>query len=316
MKKTFSKFLATAAAVSMLASVATVVNADDTAVEAPAYNFTFRTVEAGAIITGVENAAEATEITIPAEVKATTTNENGEAVETAYAVVGIDNLAFADLTTLAVVNAPSSITLENMGDVAFITKTSIAAYLEAELGMNPYEVTVDNKDAVVNYIAAEFKYNDKEAEWTTDELAEVAAKFQNKAKLAGATEDMNIVDAVALMIKNEAAMNLSEATAAKFDLWVNSITYTNMAVLAEEGSAIAEYVKGKELLGLKSSVALLGDANLDGEVSVRDCATIAKALAKGAEDVAKLPACSDYNQDGEITVRDAAALARELAKKK
>ncbi len=302
MKKTFSKFLATAAAVSMLATVSSVVNADEAAAE---YNFTFRTVEAGAIITGVENAADATELTLPAEVV------DGE---NTLAVVGVDNLAFADLTTLAVVNAPSSLTIANMGDVAFITKTSIAAYLEAELGMNPYEVTVDNKDAVVNYVATEFKYNDKEADWTAEELEEVAVKFQNKAKLAGATEDMNVVDAVALMIKNEAAMNLSESTAAKFDLWVNSITYTNMAVLAEEGTEAATYVEGKALLGLKSSVDLLGDANLDGEVNVRDCAAIAKALAKGEADT--LPACADYNQDGEVSVRDAAALARVLATKK
>lgn len=305
MKKTFSKFFATVAAVSMLASVATVVNADDATVEAPAYNFTFRTVEAGAIITGVENVADATELTIPAEVV------DGE---NTLAVVGVDNLAFADLTTLAVVNAPSSLTIANMGDVAFVTKTSIAAYLEAELGMNPYEVTVDNKDAVVNYVATEFKYNDKEADWTAEELEEVAVKFQNKAKLAGATEDMNVVDAVALMIKNEAAMNLSESTAAKFDLWVNSITYTNMTALAEEGTEAATYIEGKALLGLKSSVALLGDANLDGEVNVRDCAAIAKALAKGEADT--LPACADYNEDGEISVRDAAALARALATKK
>ena len=59
---------------------------------------------------------------------------------------------------------------------------------------------------------------------------------------------------------------------------------------------------------------LYGDANLDGEVNVRDCATIAKALAKGKEAVAKLPVNADYNRDGEITVRDAAALAKTLAK--
>ncbi len=58
---------------------------------------------------------------------------------------------------------------------------------------------------------------------------------------------------------------------------------------------------------------LLGDANLDGKVNVRDCAAIASALANGTAD--KLPQKnSDYNQDGKVNVRDAAALAADLAK--
>lgn len=58
---------------------------------------------------------------------------------------------------------------------------------------------------------------------------------------------------------------------------------------------------------------LLGDANLDKKVNVRDCAYIASMLAKGAAD--KLPQKeSDYNQDGKVNVRDAAALASALAK--
>ena len=56
---------------------------------------------------------------------------------------------------------------------------------------------------------------------------------------------------------------------------------------------------------------LLGDANEDGVVNVRDAAFIAKALAKGEEDT--LPDNSDYNQDGKINVRDAAAIAKYLA---
>lgn len=58
---------------------------------------------------------------------------------------------------------------------------------------------------------------------------------------------------------------------------------------------------------------LLGDANLDGKVNVRDCAAIASALAKGK--AADLPQKNaDYNQDGKVNVRDAAALAADLAK--
>ncbi len=57
-----------------------------------------------------------------------------------------------------------------------------------------------------------------------------------------------------------------------------------------------------------------GDANGDGEVNVRDCAAIAKALAKGT--IAELPISADFNGDGSITVRDAAALAKSLATSK
>lgn len=56
-----------------------------------------------------------------------------------------------------------------------------------------------------------------------------------------------------------------------------------------------------------------GDANSDGKTDVRDCAAIARALAKGT--TAELPISADYNADGEITVRDAAAIAKSLAEK-
>lgn len=59
---------------------------------------------------------------------------------------------------------------------------------------------------------------------------------------------------------------------------------------------------------------LLGDANEDGVLNVRDCALIASKLAK--ELVNELPGYSDYNGDGIIDVRDAAAIARDLAKGK
>lgn len=56
---------------------------------------------------------------------------------------------------------------------------------------------------------------------------------------------------------------------------------------------------------------LRGDANLDSKVNVRDCATIATALAQGK--VSSLTEEADYNCDGSINVRDAAAIASFLA---
>ena len=57
-----------------------------------------------------------------------------------------------------------------------------------------------------------------------------------------------------------------------------------------------------------------GDANGDGEVSVRDASTIARFLAEQRID--ELPLSADFNGDGEVSVRDAAAIAAALAKGK
>ena len=58
---------------------------------------------------------------------------------------------------------------------------------------------------------------------------------------------------------------------------------------------------------------VLGDANDDGKLDVRDAAHIARMLAQRNAD--KLPAKADFNGDGKTDVRDAAAIARFLAKK-
>ena len=59
---------------------------------------------------------------------------------------------------------------------------------------------------------------------------------------------------------------------------------------------------------------ILGDANSDGKVTVRDCAYIAGCLSRGKANM--LPDSADYNGDGIKNVRDAAAISKELANKK
>ena len=59
---------------------------------------------------------------------------------------------------------------------------------------------------------------------------------------------------------------------------------------------------------------LLGDANGDGTLNIRDCAEIAKFAAQGKTD--SLPDTADYNNDGKKNVRDGAAISKELAKVK
>ena len=56
---------------------------------------------------------------------------------------------------------------------------------------------------------------------------------------------------------------------------------------------------------------VVGDANGDGKLNVRDAANIAYMLATGKVD--QLPEEADFNGDGKINVRDAAAIAKFLA---
>lgn len=58
---------------------------------------------------------------------------------------------------------------------------------------------------------------------------------------------------------------------------------------------------------------ILGDANLDGLVNVRDASYIAKMIVQGR--ASSLPLCADYNMDQVINIRDAAALASALVRR-
>ncbi|MBQ3566493.1 MAG: Ig-like domain-containing protein, partial [Oscillospiraceae bacterium] len=85
---------------------------------------------------------------------------------------------------------------------------------------------------------------------------------------------------------------------------------TTTSTEAETTAASGETTVTTTVTG-EASEALCGDANNDGDVTVRDCATIARLLAEKRTN--ELPAWADYNGDGEVTVRDAAALSRAIA---
>ena len=59
------------------------------------------------------------------------------------------------------------------------------------------------------------------------------------------------------------------------------------------------------------AAVVLGDANGDGNLNVRDAAFIANKLAQGRGD--ELPPEADFNEDGKVNVRDAAGIAKFLA---
>ena len=56
---------------------------------------------------------------------------------------------------------------------------------------------------------------------------------------------------------------------------------------------------------------VIGDANGDNALNVRDAANIAKYLSRGEAEL--LPSNADFNEDGKVDVRDAAAIAKFLS---
>lgn len=61
------------------------------------------------------------------------------------------------------------------------------------------------------------------------------------------------------------------------------------------------------------SSGVLGDADGNKKLDVRDAAMIAQYVATGK--ASRLPECADYNGDGVVNVRDAAAIARRLSQR-
>ncbi len=224
-----------------------------------------------------------------------------------YDVAGVDELAFADLKNLTSVYIPDTLNHEYMSNIAFATETSIADYI--------YNSMADDYDekAFLSLVAETMEYNGKTEGWTDDELAEVKAKLNEQAALAGVTDGMDAGEAMVLMIKNRDKMNLSETTRAYFELWIATIPCSNITAHVNPNTS------SSEVLDMISAVSglnvvytyLTGDANHDGVINVRDCAFIANSLANG--NPKELPDSSDYNSDGLINVRDAAALAAFLA---
>ncbi|MGN0612631.1 MAG: dockerin type I domain-containing protein [Porcipelethomonas sp.] len=82
-------------------------------------------------------------------------------------------------------------------------------------------------------------------------------------------------------------------------------------IMGYSGSTAEAYAEKYERDFVSLDGYIIGDANEDGVVNVRDAAFIAQKLAKGLAD--ELPSFADFNEDGNINVRDAAAIAKFLA---
>lgn len=301
----FTKFLAVAGAVSMLASaIPFAVSADDADATQPSYEFDKVTVGEGdeakvcAVIKNVTTADE--EFTIPATVK------DGE---DEFSVVGVSDYAFILCENLNVVSVPDSLTIDNTGNVAFLTSSAISKYLDAELA------PAATFDDVIKYVAEKANY--KNGNYTDADLADLAVKFRNKVNKVDISAATTVEGKLALLIKNVDKMGLSQNNLDNFNLWISAVKYDGFKLKGNEGIPMAEYAKGKEMLGMvyeATAAYIIGDADGNGRVTIMDCRWIAQRIANRDPDltVEKYPA-ADYNQDGKITIKDASDLARDIA---
>ncbi len=292
----FTKFLAVAGAVSMLASAIpfAVSAADEEA--APETKIV---VDANGIVTEVMTTEE--EVTIPATA---TVGENE------VAVVGVADYAFVLCDNLNVVNVPDSLTIEKTGNVAFLTSTDIVKYLDGELAAS---ATIDD---VIKYVAEKAKY--KNGNYTDADLAELSVKLRKKVSAVDISAATTVEGKIALLMKNVNNMDISNTNKENFNLWISSVKYDDLTLKGTEEAPMKAYAEGKAILGMKYVAAagfVLGDANGDGVFNIRDAAWIAIKRAQGDDlPIEKNPA-ADFNGDGIVNIRDAAAMAIYFAKR-
>lgn len=303
MRKSIFKFVATAAAVSMIATAASavMVNAEDATYE----NYTYRLEDNNAIITGYTDST-VTSLDVISEIK------DGD---NTYSVVGIDDLAFSNLDNITSVTLPASLQEGKISDIAFVTKKNIEKFINEELGSEPTEA-----DAIA-YIAKAVKYAGKTEGWTEEELAAVKEKTVNAMVKAGIpaadiTADKINADMVLVVLKNTDKLGITASSIAAIDEWADTVKIYDTKITAPEGSDAAKWIEKIE--GKMGASYLRGDANHDDKVNVRDCAYIARELAKMGDEKTisyETNPAADYNLDKTVNIRDAAALARDLANK-
>ena len=316
----FKKFFAVLSAVSMLASVAAVnASAADDAVltsvggedSAKPYSFEYDITADGAVVRNVNVAAGIEEVEIP------------EKTDAGITVVGVEDFAFANADVATIV-VPDTFKLDSIGSVAFLTKDDIDAFLIAE-GFDITEELTEDNDTAAAYVANKVKFMGKK-NWkgNEEELAAANTVFENVFNTVGGetagefVEKLYTIADTSTVVRAEdedTLEKMSEKSYNNFQAWVQTIP-VNVTLKGTKGSAAEEYANGKALVKVdfaEGHTHLRGDANGDGIVNVRDCATIANALAFKNFEKIKCMDCADYNEDKEVTVRDAAQLANAIA---
>ena len=314
----FKKFFAVLSAVSMLASVAAVnASADEIPGADPAsrpYSFEYDLTAEGAVVKNVTVAAGIDEVEIP------------DQTDAGIKIVGVEDFAFANADVATIV-CPDTFKLDSIGTVAFLTKEDINEFVYGEGLEVPADIEVVSVGTAA-YIANTVKFMGKD-DWNgdEDELSPAANVFENvfdkvggetPGEFAAALYTIADTSTVVRAEDEDTLEKMSEKSYDNFQAWVKTIP-VNVTLKGTKGTAAEDYANGKALVGVsfaEKETHLIGDANQDGVVNVRDCAKIANALAFKTVDKLPCLTCADFNQDGEVTVRDAAQLAAQLAKLK
>lgn len=325
-KKLIAAVSAAAVSLSMLAAVnVNAEEAEDIMVggdpSSRPYYFEYDITPDGAVIKSVSAAAGIREVEIP------------EKTDAGITVVGVEDFAFeyADVDTVIV---PDTFKLGSIGDAAFLSNADIAASVSA-FGSSEEEALGFAANTVKFMGKKNWKGSEEELSAAKEVLGNVLDTMgftgSAHADSDGITAEQAAM-AVSRLYKAESLgeksfyvredgvddiTKMSERSYDNFTAWVKLIP-VNVTLKGTKGSAGEEYANGKTLIGVKfeeNETHLIGDANQDGKINVRDCATIARAMAEKSKysELIKCEICADYNGDGAVNVRDAAQLANAIA---
>jgi len=206
-------------------------------------------------------------------------------------VTSIGDYAFIGCGTLSDVIIPDSV--KHIGEYAF---SYTALFDEQEIIKYVDGWAVECKDSV---ISVEIK----------DDTRGIASKTFVNTQITGIV----IPESVEIINSKAFAYELTDITIKNPECVIDTNAVQKSATVYGYKNSTAEaYAEksGNKFVSLDD--AMPGDMNGDSEVTVRDCAFIASALARGEDDSLRVSA--DFNGDGKINVRDAAAIASALSK--
>ncbi|MGN0613416.1 MAG: dockerin type I repeat-containing protein [Porcipelethomonas sp.] len=152
--------------------------------------------------------------------------------------------------------------------------------------------------------------------WGESASDEYSYGFSNADEVFGkySADEMNVYleeENLKANIVNASNGNTTKTVVHYDDTSEENVVATFLALNEKFGAELLAYPPEMENIEIFYDVSMLGDANKDGEINVRDAALIAKSLSQG--EAASLPKWADYNRDGNINVRDCAAIAQDLA---
>lgn len=288
MKNSIKKIFAGISAAAMLVSAMPIVSAfaEEVIVEA---KFSTREVEGGVVITKYTGEA-ADEIEIPAEYEG-------------KAVVGIDNYAFSVISQEVNFVVPATLTLDNMGNEAFVTAEVINKGIIEASG-------ADTLNGVIKY-------------WAND----VAKMNATDAQISQAVKDAyaHVVDApMADTLVETAVWAIQDIQAGKYGFSKVNIDRLGMALAAIPYPGVTmtgpadvdaqKYAEVKHIPYTAKAAYVMGDVNMSGgKPDLYDAILLAEVMAGIKDLTPEQLALGDFTGDGKIGLYDIIPIAEIMA---